>query len=541
MKRALPLSTRTFLVSFLPVSLVLAGGLLTLQTAVDRQARDGVRQLLRALGESQQALRADYGQRNRRLAASLSENAGLKAGISLLREGAGGLARATVEDQLRDLWSSLDYDLLVVTDHRGRLVAGLVRENRLPAPLRSAEVSTPDSAIVTLRGQLYEVTTAPVNLETENIGAITAGKVFDISQRAGGEHAVLFRNGRVVRSSFPARDTAELNRGMNASCAGAGQECELRVHGESFLGFALDLDDGHRLFTMQSLDASAEQFRADLLRIFSALGAGSLIAVLVLSAIGSRSIAKPLTRLIARLHQAERTGELPSGFAANSGTREVNQLALAFNRAAAAVAESQRHLSEAHLEFVETMARTLDARDHYTAGHSDRVADYSTAIARAMQLPERRIETIRLGAQLHDIGKIGVPDAVLLKPGKLTAEEFNLIRLHPQIGCRILEKVGRFGHILPIVELHHEDHDGGGYPYGYSGEAIPLEARIVHVADAYDAMTSDRPYRRGMPVAKTLEILAECAGRQFDPEVTNALIEIMHQKDRAMEEEYVVA
>ena len=129
-----------------------------------------------------------------------------------------------------------------------------------------------------------------------------------------------------------------------------------------------------------------------------------------------------------------------------------------------------------------------------------------------------------MGAQLHDIGKIGIPDAVLQKAGYLTPEEYELVKLHPQIGKRILERVAQFEKYLPIVELHHEDLDGRGYPYGLKGTEIPFGARVMAVADSYDAMTSDRPYRRGMPVAKAASILREGRGRQWDPLVVDAFL-----------------
>jgi HD-GYP domain-containing protein (c-di-GMP phosphodiesterase class II) len=147
------------------------------------------------------------------------------------------------------------------------------------------------------------------------------------------------------------------------------------------------------------------------------------------------------------------------------------------------------------------------------------VSDYSCAIGQALQLSQPMLEQIRIGALLHDIGKIGVPDSVLQKPGKLTAEEFALIQQHPGIGRRILEGVHGFEAFLPIVELHHENWDGTGYPHGLRGEAVPLDARIVHIADAYDAMTSDRPYRPGMRREEALQILERFAGSQFDPAI----------------------
>ena len=221
--------------------------------------------------------------------------------------------------------------------------------------------------------------------------------------------------------------------------------------------------------------------------------------------------------LKAAVLESERTGQFTPTFPENSPLAEVNRLAAALNGAARSISHSQADLDAAYLQFVETMAQALDARDPYTAGHSLRVAEYSYTLAKAMGLSEEEAETIRIAAQLHDIGKIGIPDTVLQKPGQLTPEEYGLIKLHPQIGRKILEKVGRFERLLSVVELHHENHDGTGYPFGLSGQTVPLAARIVHVADSFDAMTTTRSYRAALPMRSAMNEIERNAGRMFDP------------------------
>ncbi len=191
------------------------------------------------------------------------------------------------------------------------------------------------------------------------------------------------------------------------------------------------------------------------------------------------------------------------------------------------VPQSQPDLEIAYLEFVETMANVLDARDPYTAGHSLRVAGYAHAIACEMGMSAHQAEEIRIAAQLHDMGKIGLPDAVLQKPGTLTPEEYGLIKLHPQIGRRMLEKVAGFSQLLDIVELHHENYDGTGYPYKLSGDRIPLGVRIVHVADAFDAMTTNRSYRSALPLYVAIDELRTKAGTQLDPDVVAAFLAVL--------------
>jgi len=187
-------------------------------------------------------------------------------------------------------------------------------------------------------------------------------------------------------------------------------------------------------------------------------------------------------------------------------------------------------LSPVHFQFVETMAMVLDARDSYTAGHSERVAEYSHAIAVEMGLTMDQANEILVAAKLHDVGKIGVPDLLLRKAGPLTAEEFGLVKLHPQIGRKILEKVARFEPLLAVVELHHENIDGSGYPYKLRGEQIPLAASVVHVADAFDAMTSTRSYRRALSQDVAFQELRDKAGSQFNPACVEALIRVIERR-----------
>jgi HD-GYP domain-containing protein (c-di-GMP phosphodiesterase class II) len=196
-----------------------------------------------------------------------------------------------------------------------------------------------------------------------------------------------------------------------------------------------------------------------------------------------------------------------------------------FNHAGAAIREARDTLQHAYVEFVGSLASALDARDPYTAGHSRRVSEYSLAIGRQLGLDADQLDELRIGALLHDIGKIGIPDKVLQKVGALTNEEFALLRQHPTIGRRILEGVKGFHPYLPVVELHHENWNGKGYPLGLERETTPLQARIVKIADAYDAMTSDRPYRPGMSDAEAVRRLEAASGTEFDPAIVKAFIE----------------
>jgi len=171
------------------------------------------------------------------------------------------------------------------------------------------------------------------------------------------------------------------------------------------------------------------------------------------------------------------------------------------------------------LSIIYALAATVDAKDHYTYGHSRKVSDYSVAIAEALDLPQDRIATIRAASLLHDIGKVGIPDSILSKEGPLTDEEWEPVKIHPKLGVEILRHIIDLVNCLPAILHHHEHYDGKGYPSGLKGDSIPLEGRILAIADAYDAMTSPRPYREQLSSQSALEELRRCAGTQFDPEL----------------------
>jgi putative nucleotidyltransferase with HDIG domain len=176
-------------------------------------------------------------------------------------------------------------------------------------------------------------------------------------------------------------------------------------------------------------------------------------------------------------------------------------------------------LEQLDLGTLTALARAIDAKSAWTAGHSERVTQLALRIGHAMGLPTKSLEIMHRGGLLHDIGKIGTPTTILDKPGRLEPEEMQIMRDHVKIGVRILEPIPCFREALPMITQHHEWLDGSGYPAGLAGENICLLARILAVADCYDAMVSDRPYRKGLPQAEALKILRQRSGTQFDPTV----------------------
>ena len=541
MKRRPSLATRVFLYGSVPMCLVLAAGFLAIHAAIKQKVTEGLKESLSVAEEALDKTNADYEERAARLLTVMSESAGLKAGFGLLREARRSQkeqrqVRATLEAQLAELSATTGYDLLVASNPANRAVAGVIRKSDGVESLDLGLSLSGAGTLIPVGNDLYETRTLPVNLGPENLGSLTVGRKFDLSPWNYFGYAALFSGEKMVLTGVPESIASEVESGLGTGC-GSNNGCEIEIGGENFLALPVlqaNWDSPYRLYSLQSIDAATRKFTGGFGEIFLMIGVGGILAILLLSAIGSRLVSRPITGLMDRLGESERSGKLRPEFPVDSPVSEVALLAQGLNRAAEAVSDSQQKLDEATLEFVETMAQALDARDSYTAGHSDRVSMNSTAVARAMGLPEEEVEIIRIGAKLHDIGKIGVPDVILQKPGKLTPEEFAIVKQHPQIGKRILEKVGRFHDYLPIVELHHEDYNGKGYPYGLRGDQVPLGVRIVHVADVYDAITSNRAYRKAMPESQVREIMESGVGTQFDPEVVRVFLGL-EQERRVLE------
>ena len=188
-------------------------------------------------------------------------------------------------------------------------------------------------------------------------------------------------------------------------------------------------------------------------------------------------------------------------------------------------------VEEDNLELTIALANALDSRDHYTLNHSENVANYAVQLAERLNLPKMSCEIVRNGALLHDIGKIGIPENILTKQGKLTEEEYEIIKSHPTLGHNMIKHIGNFhkNGVLDIVLYHHERYDGKGYPMGLKGKQIPLFARIVAIADSFDAMTTKRVYREELVLEYALNELRKNKGKQFDPEIVDAFLSLFDQ------------
>jgi putative nucleotidyltransferase with HDIG domain len=208
-------------------------------------------------------------------------------------------------------------------------------------------------------------------------------------------------------------------------------------------------------------------------------------------------------------------------------SKTLRRQTIALDRRSQELLESYRRLEESSLEAIESLNATVEAKDPYTAGHSQRVQGIALALGKQLGLTSERLDALRFGSLFHDIGKLAVPDAVLLKPARLTADEYELMKRHSADGAQIVAKLYRLREAVPIIRHHHERWDGRGYPEGLAGESIAMEAAIVGLADAWDAMTTERPYARALTLAEALAQIREGRGTQFSPRVTDAFLELM--------------
>jgi HD-GYP domain-containing protein (c-di-GMP phosphodiesterase class II) len=258
----------------------------------------------------------------------------------------------------------------------------------------------------------------------------------------------------------------------------------------------------------------------------------SLFAAFLALVIGfyfARKLTLPIQEVAAAAHKIA-SGDFSQRIAMTSRT-EIGELSQSFNAMTEQVEEFIEDLKRAAQEnrelflgTVKSLAAAIDGKDPYTRGHSERVARFSVAMAQGLDLPDDEIEKIRISALLHDVGKIGIDDNILKKPAALTPEEFQVMKQHPQKGFKIMSQIPAMREFLPGMYMHHEMIDGNGYPQGLKGDEIPMQARIVSVADTFDAMTTDRPYQKAMKFEDALELIKSFVGTRYDHRVVASLI-----------------
>jgi putative nucleotidyltransferase with HDIG domain len=546
------LLVKTLAVTFLTVSALLAIVFAFVTMRARAQVRESVIGNLEATQRLFAALEQRWQRELRAQAANLAESPTLKAALDTYSSelginaaataSLGGSSDATRTQLLTTISSELakvaertesESDAIVLVDSRQHTLAAAGRLASLWPPGRpvtliaAAKDAGNFDGVVALGENTFRVVTVPLVLgDGTIIGTLYLTTSLDQSyvramkQLSGAEIAVA-RDGLLLATTLPGAAAREFETYIGQARNTVSGTPELAA--ESF-AFRRLVQVGDTVFyALASIDGSSRQLlqavRRDL--VFMAIGA---VALALLGSIWlAQLLTGPIGRLSGSLEAMAASHTVDAHLPLTGSSREIDTLTDTFNALMGSVAVAEAQTEAACTGAIQALATALDAKDPYTAGHSERVSVLSVAIGRTIGLPADDLEVLRLGALLHDIGKIGVPDDVLRKPGALTADEFDAIKQHPVLGARILRSVPFLAKYLLIVELHHESPDGRGYPRGLRGDEIPLVARIVHAADAYDAMTSARAYRAAMPADAAMRELWRCAGTQFHAEIVAAL------------------
>ncbi len=522
---------RTLLATVLTVAFVLSAALLAVTYSGGALVRDGVTDRLERSQRLLAALEERRGEELRVQAATLAENSTLKAALDTYqtelrttsREGRRELV-ATVARELDKLASRIHPDVLAVRDDGGTVLASAGRRSADWSP-RGGLPDGQHAGFVTSPAGVFRLASVPVSLQDVSIGTLELATALDDRYaqeltELSGERTLIVSGDRVIASTLP--PSAMMALTPTAARALSGLDTITLADSEYAMRRLVQQGDA-QVFVLESIDAAARPIMKSALRTLVAIAVGAFVLAGIASLWLARTIARPVDRMSTSLLAMTQSRDFDHPVAPSGSTLEVDTLTTAFNTMMASVRAAEAETLSAYLGTIRALAVALDARDPYTAGHSERVSAISVAIGRRMQLGDSEFEVLRLGALLHDIGKIGISDHILMKPTRLTLDEYETIKEHPALGARILRNIPYLAPHIPIVELHHERPDGKGYPHGLQGTDIPLLARIVHVADAFDAMTSARAYRPALGTSHGLRELWRCAGSEFDAEVVHAL------------------
>jgi putative nucleotidyltransferase with HDIG domain len=531
---------KTLAVTFLTVIVLLVVVFTFVTMRAQQQVRESVTANLESTERLFAALETQRQGEMRAHAWAVAENPTLKAALDTY----GAEARtstpeeraqwlATMVNELNKLARAVgDADAIVLVDSHQHTMAAAGRmasswpEGR-PITVPGAGIGGGVDTVAQVAGASFRLVSVPLLLDDgTTIGTLYLAnsldqKYADDLKRLSRAETAIINDGLMLATTLP----REAGKEFEAVIAQRHQvDGTAMLDGQSYAFRRLvQVGPTAGFYALSSIDESSRTVLATLRRDLGITAAGAILLALLGSVWLAHLVSKPIGRLATSLEAMAVAHSVDTRIPLSGSSRELDALTETFNALMASVnaAESQREA--AYTGAIRALAAALDARDPYTAGHSDRVSVLSVAIGRALRVPLEELEVIRLGALLHDIGKIGVPDAVLLKPGRLTDREYDVIKQHPVLGARILRSVPFLAAHLPIVELHHERPDGRGYPHGLRADDIPLAARIVHVADAYDAMTSARAYRAARPSSDALRELWRCSGTEFHAEIVGAL------------------
>ena len=525
------LVVRTSVATLATVAVLLSAVFVVVTLDVRERVRAEVTDKLEARLRVLSALEDRRGDELASQVAMLAENSTLKAALDIYQSEMATSKHtnkyelvSTVTRELEKIAARVRPDILAVTDASGRTVAAAGRlKAAWPDSMPSSDEGS--SRFVSLGAGAYRLASADVGLQDTVLGRLQLGTALDKEyarelSALSGAATLIATSETVLTTTLPPAVAASLTpdvlRSLSSSRVARLGDGEYAVR-----ELLQERDAG--VYVLDSIDAASAPALMKASRTIFVMALVTFAVAGLASVWLARTLARPIDSLSRSLEQMTRERAFDEPLPKTGFSREIDALTSSFNEMMSAIRVAEGDTRSAYVGTIRALAMTLDARDPYTAGHSERVSALSVAVGRHLGLSEDDVEVLRLGALLHDIGKVGVPDDVLRKPGALTAEEFEAIKLHPTLGARILRSVPFLAPHIPIVELHHERPDGSGYPHQFRGEEIPLLARIVHVTDAFDAMTSARAYRGARSTAEALRELWRCAGAEFDAEVVQAL------------------
>jgi putative nucleotidyltransferase with HDIG domain len=551
--RAPRLLIKTLAVTFITVSALLA----VVFALVTMRARSQVRESVSANLESTQRLFAALERRwqsaLRAQTANLAESPTLKAALDIYSAEFGRAATSTgsfgvTDDSARvqllatiageldkvSARTGTESDAVVLVDRAQEIVAAAGRlAAHWPVGERVHLTGGTDDephfdGVVETRAGAFRVLGVPLQLGDRgaSIGTLYLTIALDAAYAASLKQLstadiVIVKGGQLLATTIPAPAASDFEQRL-AGAHGAVAGVETLAGGAFAFRRLVQVGDA-TFYALASIDESSRGLLQAVRRDLALMAVGASALALIGSFWLAHLVTGPIGRLSASIEALAAQPNAGAGLPLTGSSREIDTLAETFNALMASLRSAEAQTEAAYAGAIQALATALDARDPYTAGHSERVSRLSVAIGRALGLSADELEILRLGALLHDIGKIGVPDAVLRKPTALTDGEMDVIKQHPVHGARILRSVPFLARHIPIVELHHERWDGLGYPHGLHGDATPLLARLVHVADAYDAMTSARAYRRALPHWRAIAELRRCAGSDFDAQAVRGL------------------
>jgi putative nucleotidyltransferase with HDIG domain len=528
-------------VTFVTVSALLAVVFFFVRMTIRDQVRQTVADNLDASQRMVAALERRRQQELRMQAVTLAESPTLKAALdTYAAEGSGsdeyahGQLLATIKRELDKLAARVEADAIILVDARGTSLAAVgPLASRWPDGRSLQPVAPPGrledefDGVIQAGGDMFRTVRVPLVLnEGVTIGSLYVATALDRRfaeqlDRMSRARTAIISDGSVIAATLATSAAHQLEAALRH---GSPDEGVIELDGGSQAYLRLATAGPASIYAISSIDeaAGAAMHRAN--QSLIAIGFGAIALALLGSAWLAKILAAPIGRLSNSLAAIAASHDVSVTLPLDGSSRELDALAERFNALMASVADAEAQTEAAYAGAIRALAAALDARDSYTAGHSDRVSVLSVAIGRVLELSADDIEVLRLGALLHDIGKIGVADEILRKPAPLTPREYDAIKQHPEFGARILRSIPFLSRHIVIVELHHERPDGGGYPYGLRGVDIPLLARVVHVADAYDAITSARAYRAARSTEEALRELWRCAGTEYDAEIVGALV-----------------